>query len=94
MVMPEIMKLCARITGRKHQEKKIPRVDRDTAHTLHTPPLLEAPTHFGGNAPVRGNVVETPWERARDGTEVGSVRNAECDVKGRFRCVRYCHFRI
>jgi chorismate synthase len=30
---------------------------------------------------VRGNVVGTPWERARDGTEVGSVRNAECDAK-------------
>jgi hypothetical protein len=30
---------------------------------------------------VRGNVVATPWERARDGTEVGSVRNAECNAK-------------
>jgi hypothetical protein len=25
--------------------------------------------------------VGTSWERARDGTEVGSVRNAECDAK-------------
>jgi hypothetical protein len=45
---------------RDHQEKKIPRGVRDTAHTLHTLPLLKAPTHFDRNAPARGNVVGTP----------------------------------
>jgi hypothetical protein len=67
--------------SKPHQEKKIPRGVRDTAHTLHTPPRLEAPVHSRRDAPVRGNVVGTSWERARDGNEVGRVRNAECDAK-------------
>jgi hypothetical protein len=67
--------------SKPHQEKKIPRGVRDTAHMLHTPPRLEAPVHSRRDAPVRGNVVGTSWERARDGNEVGRVRNAECDAK-------------